>query len=432
MPHVYGTSAAAVFYGYGYAQAQSHADEILRLYGESRGRGAEYWGAKYEDTAVWLLKNDVPARSKAWYDAQQPAFKANLDAFAKGMSDYGAAHPEAIDPEVRVVLPVTGVDVVAHAHRLMNFVYVASPNLGGEGDAPIDQLARAQDGYVGEDGSNTWAVSGKKTASGKTMLLQNPHLSWNLNYFTYYEAHLVAPDFEVYGATQIGLPIIRFAFNQQMGISNTVNGMVGVDHLQADAEGRRLPVRRQGAAVRDEDGQLQAASRPTAPSSTSRSRSRARCTGRSSNAPTRPSSPLRVAGLDRPGHAAPVLRHGDGEELRGVHRGDEAAAGADLQHQLRRQGRQRRVHLQRHRAEAEVGRHRVLARPGARRLVRLPVDRGASLRGPAAGHQSAGRLHPEHQRPAVVPVVADLDQGQRLPAVPGAAGRRNRCARRTR
>jgi acyl-homoserine-lactone acylase len=227
VPHVYGTSTAAVFYGYGYAQAQSHADEILRLYGESRGRGAEYWGAKYEDTAVWLVKNDVPARSKSWYDAQEPAFKANLDAFAKGMNDYAAAHPDAIDPEVKVVLPVTGVDVVAHAHRLMNFVYVASPNLGGEGEAPIDQLSRAQDGYVGEDGSNTWAVSGAKTASGKTMLLQNPHLSWNLNYFTYYEAHLVAPDFEVYGATQIGLPIIRFAFNQQMGISNTVNGMMG-------------------------------------------------------------------------------------------------------------------------------------------------------------------------------------------------------------
>ena len=62
------------------------------------------------------------------------------------------------------------------------------------------------------------------------MLLQNPHLSWSLNYFTYYEAHLVAPDFEVYGATQIGLPIIRFAFNRQMGISNTVN-----------AHGRRRP-----------------------------------------------------------------------------------------------------------------------------------------------------------------------------------------------
>lgn len=226
VPHVYGKTTAEVFYGYGYAQAQSHADEIFRLYGEARGRGAEYWGEKYEPTAVWLLKNDVPARSKTWYDQQEPSFRANLDAFAKGMTDYAAAHPEAIDPAVMTVLPVTGVDVVAHAHRLMNYVYVASPNLGGEGEAAEADLA-ASNGYPEENGSNTWALSGKKTASGKTMLLQNPHLSWSLNYFTYYEAHLVAPDWEVYGATQIGLPIIRFAFNQQMGISNTVNGMVG-------------------------------------------------------------------------------------------------------------------------------------------------------------------------------------------------------------
>lgn len=221
VPHIYGRTAAATFYGYGYAQAQSHGDQILRLYGESRGRGAEYWGEGYEATAVWLIKNDVPARAKTWYEAQEPGFKANLDAFARGMNDYARAHPNAIAPDVRVVLPVTGVDVVAHAHRLMNYLYVASPSMGGEGDAP------GEDAILGEDGSNTWAVSGNRTASGHTMLLQNPHLSWDTNYFTYYEAHLVAPDFEIYGATQIGLPIIRFAFNQQMGISNTVNSMAG-------------------------------------------------------------------------------------------------------------------------------------------------------------------------------------------------------------
>src|SRR5262245_16461019 len=60
VPHVYGADTAATFYGYGYAQAQSHGDEILRLYGEARGRGAEYWGEKYEATSIWLLKNDVP------------------------------------------------------------------------------------------------------------------------------------------------------------------------------------------------------------------------------------------------------------------------------------------------------------------------------------------------------------------------------------
>ena len=297
VPHIYGTTTAAVFHGYGYAQAQSHGDEILRLYGEARGRGAEYWGANYEDTAVWLVKNDVPARSKSWYEAQEPGFKANLDAFAKGMNDYAAAHPDAIDAEVKVVLPITGVDVVAHAHRLMNFVYVASPNLGGEGDAPLDA---ARGGYTGEDGSNTWAISGAKTASGKTMLLQNPHLSWSLNYFTYYEAHLVAPDFEVYGATQIGLPIIRFAFNQQMGISNTVNGMIGSTTYKLtlkdggyvyDGKVRPFEVRTAGYKLKQADGTV--VDKPLEIRSTIH--------GPVFDRADKTVIALRVAGLDRPG-----------------------------------------------------------------------------------------------------------------------------------
>ena len=218
VPHIYGSDAPTVFYGYGWAQASSHANTIFRLYGEARGKGAEYWGADYEDTAKWLIMNGVPERAKVWYDEQTPEFRANLDAFAQGMNDYAAAHPEAIDPDVAKVLPVSGVDVVAHAHRLMNFVYVASPGRTiGEGDPP----------ELEKQGSNTWAIAGSKTASGHTMLLQNPHLPWSMPFFIYYEAHLVGPDFEVYGATQVGLPVIRFAFNQQMGISNTVNGMVG-------------------------------------------------------------------------------------------------------------------------------------------------------------------------------------------------------------
>lgn len=218
VPHIYGQDSESVFFGYGWAQTASHANTVLRLYGEARGRGAEYWGGDYEATTRWLVMNDVPARAQAWYEAYSPQFRAKLDAFAAGMNAYAEAHPEAIDPEVRIVLPVSGIDVVAHAHRLMNFVYVAAPGrVVGEGDPP----------ELSEQGSNTWAIAGSRTASGHTMLLQNPHLPWGTGYFIYYEAHLSAPDFEVYGATQIGLPVIRFAFNQQMGISNTVNGMLG-------------------------------------------------------------------------------------------------------------------------------------------------------------------------------------------------------------
>ena len=60
VPHIYGSDAETVFYGYGYAQANSHANTIFRLYGEARGKGAEYWGAAYEDTTRWLIMNGVP------------------------------------------------------------------------------------------------------------------------------------------------------------------------------------------------------------------------------------------------------------------------------------------------------------------------------------------------------------------------------------
>ncbi|RYG37504.1 MAG: acylase [Burkholderiales bacterium] len=300
VPHVFGEDAAAVFYGFGYAQAQSHGNEIFRLYGEARGKGAEYWGQKYEDTTVYLIKNDVPARAMRWYDAQQPQFKSNLDAFAKGMNDYAAAHPDQISDDVAQVLPVSGVDVVAHAHRLMNFVYVAPPGrAGGEGE-PSDDALGIKDAALGEDGSNTWAIGPSKTANGTTMLLQNPHLSWDTGYFIYYEAHLVGPDFETYGATQIGLPIIRFAFNQQMGISNTVNGMVGATTykltLKDDGyvfDGKVLPFSARQATykVRNADGSL----------ATKAIDIRSTVHGPVFERPDGTATALRVAGLDRPG-----------------------------------------------------------------------------------------------------------------------------------
>jgi acyl-homoserine-lactone acylase len=216
VPHIYGGSAEDVFYGFGWAQAKSQGDIVLRLYGQARAKGAEYWGVEYEQTDLWLLGNDVPERGQQWYLQQTESFKKNLDAFAAGINDYAKKYPETLDPQVLKVLPVSGVDVVTHAHRLMNFIYVASPSrVIGELAPPL------------KAGSNTYAVAPAKSASGNTLLLQNPHLPWATGFFTYYEAHLSGPDFEMYGATQVGLPVIRFAFNQRMGISNTVNRIPG-------------------------------------------------------------------------------------------------------------------------------------------------------------------------------------------------------------
>ncbi len=47
VPHIFATDNSSLFYALGWAQARSHGNLILRLYGQARGRGAEYWGEAY-------------------------------------------------------------------------------------------------------------------------------------------------------------------------------------------------------------------------------------------------------------------------------------------------------------------------------------------------------------------------------------------------
>jgi acyl-homoserine-lactone acylase len=226
VPHIYAKTEEGGFYGFGYAQAQSHGNLLLRMYGESRARAAEYWGEKYESQDKWLVANDVPGRSVQWFRQQTPQMQKNLEAFAAGINAYAAAHPDRIAAEVKVVLPLKGVDIIAHAQRLMNFGYIAS-----------DRKVLADPSINEAGGSNAWAVAPSRSASGKAMLLANPHLPWAPSQLTYYEAQITAPGLAIYGATQVGLPVLRFGFNNDLGFTNTVNTMQGFTSYQLTLEG---------------------------------------------------------------------------------------------------------------------------------------------------------------------------------------------------
>ena len=226
VPHIYAKTEEGGFYGFGYAQAQSHGNLLLRMYGESRARAAEYWGEKYESQDKWLVANDVPARSVQWFRQQTPQMQKNLEAFAAGINAYAAAHPDRIAAEVKVVLPLKGVDIIAHAQRLMNFGYIAS-----------DRKVLSDPSINEAGGSNAWAVAPSRSASGKAMLLANPHLPWAPSQLTYYEAQITAPGLAIYGATQVGLPVLRFGFNNDLGFTNTVNTMQGFTSYQLTLEG---------------------------------------------------------------------------------------------------------------------------------------------------------------------------------------------------
>lgn len=220
--HVFAKSTEDLFYGYGWAQAQSHGNLLLKLYGESRGRAAEYFGPASLPGDKWVWTNSVPQRSADWLAQQTPEFRQYLEAFAKGINDYAAKNPTALSEEAKRVLPVTALDPIEHTHRIVHFTYMAPLRLAGGGTPAGAELASLLEDTPESVGSNAWAIAPAHTANGKAMLLGNPHLGWG-DWQTYYEIHLTAPGIDLYGASQVGFPVLRFMFSQYLGFNQTVN-----------------------------------------------------------------------------------------------------------------------------------------------------------------------------------------------------------------
>lgn len=217
VPHIYGKDDQSAFYAFGWAQMQSHGDLLLRLYGQARGRAAEYWGEEYLESDRWVLSMGVPERASSWYKAQNPTFRKYLDAFASGINAYADQNPELIDDRVEAVLPVKAEDVMAHLHRVLNFTFVVDPG-------PVFDLSKQKL----QAGSNGWAIAPTHSASGNAMLLANPHLPWS-DLFLWYEAQITTPGIDAYGATLVGIPVLAIAFNNNLGWTHTVNTYDGWD-----------------------------------------------------------------------------------------------------------------------------------------------------------------------------------------------------------
>ncbi len=242
VPHIYADSIEQMFYAHGWAQMQNHADLLLRLYGESRGRAAEYWGAQspgHDNLSLdrWVRTNEVPERAVEWHRSQDPKFRSYIDAFARGINAFAKAHPEHTSPAYRQVLPVSGVDVVGHTLRAVHYMYMGSQTrLRNEASPllPRRTIAALPADFlepVADAGSNTWAVGPSRSATGKSMLIINPHLIWE-DFYSYMEVHLVAPGYDLYGAPQIGFPVPVVGFNRQTGWGRTVNTIDTVDFFR--------------------------------------------------------------------------------------------------------------------------------------------------------------------------------------------------------
>ena len=81
------------------------------------------------------------------------------------------------------------------------------------------------------NGSNNWALSGSKTATGRPLLANDPHLNLTLPAI-WYENQLVSPDVNVYGVTLAGIPGVTIGFNGDVAWGLTNVGSDVMDFLE--------------------------------------------------------------------------------------------------------------------------------------------------------------------------------------------------------
>jgi acyl-homoserine-lactone acylase len=259
--HIKADDEKGIGYGVGYAYAQDNfcllAEDVITVNGER----SKHFGP---DTLVNLdgsgiivrnlpadfhyrIVNDAPLVQAAW-DQQPLEIKHLLLGYAAGVNRYlsetGAANlPEACrgKPWVR---PMTELDAIRMIRRFAlaggseNFIeaeYAAQPPAAGAADkadtpagvshdtpapAGIWKKALRRDATLG---SNGVALGREATASGKGMLLANPHFPWTSPY-RFWQLHLTIPGkVDAIGASLSGLPVVNIGHNGHVAWTHTVN-----------------------------------------------------------------------------------------------------------------------------------------------------------------------------------------------------------------
>ena len=130
-----------------------------------------------------------------WHDSSE--------SFIRSYDKRFAPQPEAIPSTSKVVIPGRAsaplhndVDPALMMAQLMNEV---------EGLLPMAPL----------EGSNAWVVSGKKTKNGEVIFCNDTHIGYLLPQ-TWYEAHLNAPGYEMYGHFMSGIPFSLVGRNRNL------------------------------------------------------------------------------------------------------------------------------------------------------------------------------------------------------------------------
>jgi acyl-homoserine-lactone acylase len=227
VPHIYGRTDPDVVFGLALCMAEDNFWQFEEDYIRHLGRAALVYGRAELEGDLRFRLFEVEKRSRAAYLAAPAALRAVADAFAAGYNDFLRRNP-TVKP--RLLRQLQGWEVMAFQE--------GAPSLAGAGVTREDVrrefpllagLEPAENPGEGDEGSNMWAISPRKSASGKAMLFLNPHVGF-FGGGQRYEAHLESGQgLHVSGFAILGTPYIRSGFTARHGWCHTNNNADLID-----------------------------------------------------------------------------------------------------------------------------------------------------------------------------------------------------------
>lgn len=249
VPHIFGKRDADCAYGLAFAHCEDDYDTIQQGLFLARGKIAVLEGRQAVplDYLVKLFRFREILDEKYEKDLSEDTRKM-VEAFAAGCNHYAALHPDKVkDP---TLLPCTGKDIVIgfmikspmffgmdkEARRLFEGAPgevtkkgdKAAPGLvkGTTDLSEVPYEAWSGPGFLTRDmevGSNTFAVSPKRSADGSTMLAINSHQPYS-GPVAWYECHLHSEEgLNITGGVFPGTPVVLHGHNENLGWAHTVN-----------------------------------------------------------------------------------------------------------------------------------------------------------------------------------------------------------------
>jgi acyl-homoserine-lactone acylase len=234
IPHVLADNLPSAAAGLGYVAARDYGcilfDQIVRV----RSERAKFFGPGNGDANITsdfgMLAARIYAGGERGLAAQTAEMRRSIAGYVAGFNHYLTDHEPSADCAGQAwVRPLTARDLFAYYYWLAQLASI-DPLLVPVGTAspPTDQQSAALEMSAlpsfnaGELGSNGWAIGAERSASGRGMLVANPHFPWEGNR-KFYESHITVPDVvNVYGASLLGAPIINIGFNEHVAWTHTV------------------------------------------------------------------------------------------------------------------------------------------------------------------------------------------------------------------